>query len=167
LTLHISAALGLQEATAMSEKNPFRIFVSHAFAEDEDYNRVFEYFESRDRFFYVNCSNPDNVPASGGMDALKNELLKQMKAAEVMVLPVGMYRKHTTLISYQMGAAKANQIPILGIKEFGGKMPDPPEVAKVVDQIVEWNDRMIVEAILYLARQEETVQWDVVEFSLD
>ena len=151
----------------MSEKNPFRIFVSHAFAEDEDYNRVFEYFESRDRFFYVNCSNPDNVPASGGMDALKDELLKQIKTAEIMVLPVGMYRKHTTLISYQMDAAKANQIPILAIKEFGGAMPDPPEVAKAVDQIVEWNDRAITEAILYHARQEETVQWDVVEFSLD
>ena len=118
-------------------------------------------------FFYVNCSNPDNVPASGGMDALKDELLKQIKAAEVMVLPVGMYRKHTTLISYQMAAAQANQIPILGIKEFGGQAPDPPEVAKLADQIVEWNDRMMAEAILYHARQEETVQWDVVEFTLD
>lgn len=151
----------------MSEKNPFRIFVSHAFAEDEDYNRVFEYFESRDRFFYVNCSNPDNVPASGGMETLKDELLKQIKTAEIMVLPVGMYRKHTTLINYQMEAAKANQLPILAIKEFGGQMPDPPEIAKAVDQIVEWNDRAIAEAILYHARQEETVQWDVVEFDLD
>jgi hypothetical protein len=151
----------------MSEKNPFRIFVSHAFDEDEDYNRVFEYFESRDRFFYTNCSNPDNVPASGGMDALKDELLKQMKAAEIMVLPVGMYRRHTTLINYQMAAAKANQLPILGIKEFGGAMPDPPEVAEAADQIVDWNDRMMAEAVLYLARQEETVQWDVVEFTLD
>jgi hypothetical protein len=78
-----------------------------------------------------------------------------------------MYRKHTTLINYQMDAAKANRVPILGIKEFGGEAPDPPEVAKVVDQIVEWNDRMMTEAILYHARQEETVQWDVVEFSLD
>ncbi len=151
----------------MSEKNPFRIFVSHAFAEDEDYSRVFEYFESRDRFFYLNCSNPDNVPANGGMDALKDELLIQLKKAEVMVLPVGMYRKHTTLINYQIAAAQANQIPILGIKEFGGELPDPPEVAKAADQIVEWNDRIIAEAVLLLARKEETVQWDVVEFSLD
>ncbi len=151
----------------MSEKNPFRIFVSHAFAEDEDYARVFEYFESRDRFFYQNCSNPDNVPAGGGMEGLKEELLKQIKAAEVMVLPVAMHRKHTTLINYQMDAAKANQVPILGIKEFGGNAVDPPEVEKFAEQIVEWNDRIIAEAILLLARQEETVQWDVVEFTLD
>ncbi len=151
----------------MSEKNPFRIFVSHAFAEDEDYNRVFEYFESRDRFFYVNCSKPDNVPASGGMDALKDELLNQIKTSEVMVLPVGMYRKHTTLINYQMEAAKANQIPILGIKEFGGESADPAEVVAAADQIVEWNDRVFAESILFLARNEETVQWDVVEFDLD
>ncbi len=151
----------------MSDMNPFRIFVSHAFAEDEDYNRVFEYFESRDRFFYQNCSNPDNVPAGGGMEGLKEELLKQIKAAEVMVLPVAMYRKHTTLINYPMDAAKANKVPILGIKEFGGNAADPPEVEKFAEQIVEWNDRIIAEAILLLARQEETVQWDVVEFTLD
>ncbi|MCZ6516831.1 MAG: hypothetical protein O6763_05000 [Gammaproteobacteria bacterium] len=151
----------------MSEKNPIRIFVSHAFAEDEDYARVFEYFESRDRFFYQNCSNPDNVPAGGGMEGRKEELLKQIKAAEVMVLPVAMNRKHTTLSSYQMDAAKANQVPILGIKEFGGNAVDPPEVEKFAEQIVEWNDRIIAEAILLLARQEETVQWDVVEFTLD
>ncbi len=151
----------------MSEKNPFRIFVAHAFAEDEDYARVFEYLESRDKFFYLNCSQPNNVPAGGGMVTLKEELLSQIKSAEIMILPVGMYRKYTTLINYQIDAAKACQVPILGIKEFGGGMADPPEVANAADQIVEWNDRVITEAILLLARHEKTVQWDVVEFTLD
>jgi 3-oxoacyl-[acyl-carrier-protein] synthase III len=39
--------------------------------------------------------------------------------------------------------------------------------AECITKIVDWNDRMMTEAILYHARQEETVQWDVVEFSLD
>ena len=151
----------------MSEKDPIRIFVTHAFAEDEDYARVFEYLESREKFFYQNCSQPDKVPAGGGMASLKEELLNQIKPAEIMVLPVGMYRKYTTLINYQMDAAQARHMPILGVKEFGGEMADPPEVANVAAQIVEWNDRIMTEAILLLARHEETVQWDVVEFTLD
>ena len=151
----------------MSEQDPIRIFVTHAFAEDEDYNRVFEYLESRDNFFYLNCSKPENAPQPGGMESLKAELLNQIKEAEVMVLPIGMYQKYTTLFNYQMEAAQARQMKILAIKEFGGETAEPPIIAEVAEQIVDWNDRIITEAILLLARHEETVQWDVVEFTLD
>ena len=151
----------------MSEKDPIRIFVTHGFAEDEDYARVFEYLESRDKFYYQNYSNPENAPAGGNAERMKEELLRQIKPAEIMILPVGMYRKYTNLIDYQMDAAQACKMPILGITEFGGEAADPKNVADVAEQIVEWNDRIITEAILLLARHEETVQWDVVEFTLD
>ena len=49
----------------MSEKNPIRVFVTHTFAESDDYMRVFEFLESVDRFFYINVAKPENVPSEG------------------------------------------------------------------------------------------------------
>jgi hypothetical protein len=37
----------------VSESNPIRVFVTHAFQETDDYLRVFEFLESVDRFFYL------------------------------------------------------------------------------------------------------------------
>ena len=45
----------------MSAKNPIRVFVTHCFASQPDYHRVFEYMESAANFFYVNCSFPDHA----------------------------------------------------------------------------------------------------------
>ena len=58
----------------MSENNPITVFATHAFEESDDYLRVFEFLESVDRFFYINVSKPENVPGSGGLQAIKDEL---------------------------------------------------------------------------------------------
>ncbi len=62
----------------MSEDNPIRVFASHAFEENTDYLRVFEFLESVDRFYYVNVSRPENIPVSGGLQAIKDELIEQI-----------------------------------------------------------------------------------------
>ena len=50
----------------MFEDNPIRVFATHNFQETDDYLRVFEFLESVDRFYYVNVSKPEDLPASGG-----------------------------------------------------------------------------------------------------
>ena len=70
----------------MSEKNPIRVFVTHTFAESDDYLRVFEFLESVDRFFYLNVAKPENVPSEGGLEAIKDELIQQIKASEALVV---------------------------------------------------------------------------------
>ena len=49
----------------MSDAGPIRVFVSHLFEKHPDYLRVFEYLESREKFLYLNVSNPDYVPGGG------------------------------------------------------------------------------------------------------
>ena len=44
---------------SISQQNPVRVFVSHAFEPSDDYHRVFEYLESSHNFFYRNCSDPE------------------------------------------------------------------------------------------------------------
>ena len=72
----------------MSETDPIRVYVTHLFKEDTDYLRVFEYRESRDKFFYINCSEPEAVPGAGGIEAIKETLRKQIEKSEVLILPV-------------------------------------------------------------------------------
>ncbi len=70
----------------MSENNPITVFASHAFDESDDYLRAFEFLESVDNFFYLNVSKPENVPKTGGLQAIKDELIEQIKAAEVILV---------------------------------------------------------------------------------
>lgn len=151
----------------MSEQNPIRIFVTHAFADDADYHRVFEYLESSPNFFYRNCSAPDRVTAGGGRDALRDELRAQIKDAEVVIVLASLYEKNATWVTYQMDAAQANDLPLIAIGPFGKDEALPDAIAKRATTAVEWNERKLVDAIREVARHEQTSRWDVIEFKLD
>ncbi len=150
----------------MSEQNPIRVFVTHTFSESPDYHRVFEYLESSPNFFYVNCSDPERAPASGGREALKDELRNQIKSAEVIIVLGSLYAANRDWVNYQMDAAQAFELPLIALEPFGGVEPMPAEVAARADEKVEWNERIIVDALRRQARHEETTRWDVIEFKL-
>ncbi len=151
----------------MSEKNPIRVFVAHLFAENPDYQRVFEYLESRDNFYYQNTSDPDNIPTGGGADALKDELREQIKKAEILVLPVSLHTENPDLVEYQMDVTGACDIPVLGIKSFGGTVMIAKIILDRAKDVVNWDDRAIVDGIKKYARGEITSQWEVIEFDMD
>jgi hypothetical protein len=150
----------------MSEKNPIRVFVTHTFTDDPDYHRVFEYLESSPNFFYVNCSAPDRAPASGGKEAIKDELRTQIKSAEVVIVLSSMYAANRDWIEYQMDAAQAFERPLVALEPFGGVEKMPEQVRGRADERVEWNERLIVDALRRQARHEETTRWDVIEFEM-
>jgi len=60
----------------VSEDNPIRVFVAHNFQQSDDYLRVFEFLESMERFFYLNVSKPEDMPEKGGMDAIKETVIR-------------------------------------------------------------------------------------------
>jgi hypothetical protein len=150
----------------MSEKNPIRIFVTHTFADNPDYHRVFEYLESSPNFFYVNCSAPDHAPQGAGKEAIKDELRTQIKSAEVVIVLSSMYAANRDWIEYQMDAAQAFELPLVALEPFGGVATMPEEVRGRADERVEWNERLIVDALRRQARHEETTRWDVIEFKM-
>jgi len=148
----------------MSEDNPIRVFVTHNFVEDVDYNRVFEFLESVDRFFYLNCSKPENVPETGGVEAIKDELIKQIKASEAVIVLAAHFIDNHDLVSYQMDVAEANDKPMITIRPFGGVAETPDDLAKRVKEHIEWNAREIADALRRQARLEDTARWDVIDF---
>jgi hypothetical protein len=151
----------------VSEKDPYRIFVTHFFDNNEDYQRVFEYLTSRDNFFYESHSDPDKLPEAGGAKSIKDEFINQIKPAEVVIMPVAMYEVNPSLMRFQIDVAQANRKPILGIKSFGETIAIKKEVIDYCDDITDWNDRAIIDAIKRLGRNEETSQWEVIDFNLD
>lgn len=151
----------------MSEDNPYRIFVTHLFQANEDYQRVFEYLESRDNFFYVNSSNLDSMPESGGAEGIKEELREQIKPAEVVIMPIAIFELNPDLVRFQMDVAQAFKKPLLAVKAFGETVALNKEILDRCDDIVDWNDRALINAIKKLGRGEDTAQWEVIEFTLD
>lgn len=148
----------------VSEDNPIRVFVTHNFKETTDYLRVFEFLESMDRFFYLNTSKPENVPETGGMEAIKDELIAQIKEAEAVIVLASMYMEQQDLVSYQMDVAEANEKPMIAIRPFGGVLETPEDLVARVNEHIEWNDREMVDALKRQARLEDTTRWDVIDF---
>lgn len=148
----------------MSEKNPIRIFVSHLFHEDADYLRVFEFLESVDRFYYLNCSKPENMPAGGGQEAIRDELIAQIKEAEAVVILANHYSLNEDLVRFQLDVAEANEKPILAVRPFGGITETAKPLLARAHEHLEWNDRDIADAIKRQARLEDTTRWDVIDF---
>jgi hypothetical protein len=151
----------------VSEDNPIRVFVTHNFQESDDYLRVFEFLESMERFFYVNVSKPENLPDSGGMDAIKEELIKQIKECEAVVVPATFFMEQDDLARFQLDVAEANNKPLIAIRPFGGMSETPQDLVTRAKEHVEWNDREIVDALKRQARHEDTSRWETIEFTLD
>ncbi len=148
----------------MSEKNPIKVFVTHLFAETDDYLRVFEFLEGVDRFFYLNVSRPEEMPGSGGIEAIKDQLILQIKECEVVVVLASLYSENADLVKYQMDVAEANEKPVIAIKPFAGVAETAPELVERVAEHIEWNNREIADAIRRQARLEDTARWDVIDF---
>ncbi len=148
----------------MTEDNPIRMFVTHNFVEDDDYMRVFEFLEGVDRFFYMTCSKPGNVPGSGGLEAIKDELISQIKTCEAVVVLATHYIENAELMSFQMDVAAANEKPMIAIRPFGGMVETPEALVERVKEHIDWNDREIADALRRQARLEDTARWDVVDF---
>lgn len=148
----------------MSEKNPIRVFVSHLFREDTEYLRVFEFLEATDRFFYLNVSKPERIPQSGGLEAIKDEFIAQIKLCEAAIILPEHFMENADLVTFQMDVADANDKPIVAIRPFGGLQTTPEALLSRSKEHVEWNDREIADALRRQARHEDTARWDVIDF---
>lgn len=148
----------------MSESNPIRVFATHCFDETDDYLRIFEFLESVDRFYYVNVSQPENLPTTGGAQELKDELIKQIKASEAVIVLPSTFEQNRDLTNFMMDVAEANNIGMITIRPFGGIHQTPPELVERCAEQIEWNDREMVDALRRQARGEDTARWEVLDF---
>ena len=147
----------------MSEDNPIRVFVTHAFSESDDYLRFFEFLECVDRFYYLNVSKPEARP-DGGMNEIKDAFIQQIKESEAVVILPALYEAQPDLVNFVMDAADANHKPMIVIRPYGRVKATPKALMERCSEHVDWNARDMVDALKRQARAEDTNRWEVIDF---
>jgi hypothetical protein len=104
------------------------------------------------------------MPHSGGLEAMKDELIAQIKQAEAVVVLASHFDSNPDLVRFQLDVAEANDLPIIAIRPFGGRSDTSEVLVARVKEHVEWNEREIADAIKRQARLEDTARWDVIDF---
>lgn len=149
----------------MSQQNPIRVFVTHCWQDSDDYGRVFEYLESARNFFYRNTSTPDKPPAAGDTETVREDLRRQINSAEIVIALAELYPTQPDLTIFQMNYGQSQKKPVLLLPPFGSRQ----ELSKLLrdrsDEVGQWDERALVDAIRRLARQENTARFDTIEFN--
>ena len=150
----------------MASGDPIRVFVTHAWHESDDYQRVFEFLEGARSFRYQNCSAPDRRPA-GGVEAEREELRRQIAGAEAVIGLSCMAPRDLALLHFEIVYAQSLHRPVLLLPVFGQAPRLMAEFKGLIDEQVPWDERALVDSLRRQARHEETNRWDVIEFKLD
>jgi hypothetical protein len=150
----------------VSKQDPVRVFVGHVWDADDDYLRVFEFLEGARNFYYANSSVPDARP-SGGKEAEREEIRRQIAPAEVVILLASHHRRAAELVEFQANFAKAADKPIVLLTSFGSTSSVPKSLLALADESIDWDERALIDALKRQARHEETTRWDTIEFKLD
>lgn len=148
----------------MSEKKPIKVFASHMFEESYDYLRLFEFLEGVDHFYYINVSKPENIPGSGGLQSIKDELIEQIKASEAIYVLSSAYEQRPDIVKFIMDVADASHKNMIAIRPFGSTSETPPEMLERCKEEIGWNDRDMADALRRQARGENTARWEVLDF---
>jgi hypothetical protein len=151
----------------MSQKNPIRVFVTHNWHTTDDYLRLFEYLESANNFFYRNTSTVDKPPSKPDTETVRDDLRKQIDAAEVCVALASLHAEQPDLTVFQMNYAQSQNKPVILLPQFGLRTEPAKLLTERADEVVAWEQRGLVDAIRRLARQENTARFDTVEFNPD
>ncbi len=150
----------------MSQANPIRLFITHAWEMSDDYLRVFEYLESARNFFYKNYSTPDLRPGAD-KEAQREDLRRQIAPVEAVIALPSLFEAHQDLLTFQLLYAQASKKPVILMKPFGSGQAPPKAITELATETVEWDERALVDALRLHARQERTGRWDTIEFKLD
>lgn len=135
----------------MPSLHRYKLFISHSWGYDTDYNRVIQMLNDANNFIYSNYSIPWEKRFEGLTNSqLKEELKGQIRPVEVVLILGGMYVAHSEWIQYEIDFAKSLNKPIIGIRPWGAERM-PVAVQNAADEIVGWQTSSIVDAIRRLA----------------
>jgi hypothetical protein len=146
--------------------NPIRLFVTHAWVENDDYTRIFEYLEASGTFYYFNTSQPQ-AKQPIDKESQREDLRRQIAPCEVVIVLPAVYKLSPELVLFQMTFAKAADRPIVAMENFGSTAPLPKAIKDLADEISPWNERSLIDALRRQARHQESTRWDTIDFKLD
>jgi hypothetical protein len=146
--------------------NPIRLFVTHAWMENDDYVRLFEYLEASGTFYYSNTAQP-HLKRPLDPDSQRAALRREIAPAEVLVVVPGVYWEAPELVLFQVTFAKSADRPVVALENFGSSAPLPRAILNHADEVSAWNERHLLDALRRQARRQHTTRQDTIEFEPD
>jgi len=62
---------------------------------------------------------------------------------------------------------RSSDRPVILLNTFGRTVSLPKDVASLADEVIEWDERALSDAVRRHARHQDTTRWDTIEFKLD
>lgn len=123
------------------------LFISHAWAYEEHYNKIVEWFDAEQNFSWKNCSVPSTNALSDKTTAgLKDGMTRQINPAQGVIILAGMYAAHSGWIEYEIKEAQRLNKIIIGVKPWGQERV-PVIVQDAAHIMVGWNSASVISAV--------------------
>ena len=125
----------------------YRLFISHAWTYNAEYDRLESMLNVASNFKWRNYSVPKQDPLDTNSDVnLTAALKRQIRPVNCVLILAGMYVNHRKWIQKEITIATDLDKPIVGIRPWGQKRT-PLAVQDAADVMVRWNTSSIVTAI--------------------
>jgi hypothetical protein len=136
----------------MNLLGPYRLFISHAWAYSESYERLVNLLnEATPHFAYMNHSVPKHDPLIDPNTDVGNNTLFLLLGGQILdvncvLVIAGMYVNHKYWIQKEIDIARQLSKPIIGLVPWGAERT-PAEVQDAAVEMIGWNTDTIVKAI--------------------
>lgn len=127
-----------------------KIFISHSWGYDADYESLVSLLKSRGYFDFLNYSIPSYDPIQGSKKEVWDQIESQIKYSSIVILIVGMYATYSGSIKREIDIARRHSKPILAIRPRGADKTS--SLKGHADDEVGWNTESIVNAIRKLTQ---------------
>jgi hypothetical protein len=122
----------------------YRIFISHAWDDSNDYWPVVQFLDEAPNFRWENRSVPEHDPVRRRDP--EYELRNQMRPADVFLIIAGMYAAHSEWIDFELSFARRIGWPVIGIVTRASEHV-PVAIQNAATELVGWNGASIVSAV--------------------
>ena len=128
------------------ESELYNLFISKLNEDNDEYDRFIGKLKASYDFQWKDHTIPDETDIEN--------LKKQMKSVDVVVILSGLYSRDKNLIQLEIDIAVELKKPIVIIRPYGMENV-PGSIEKVATEVVGWNAPCIIDAIRESAQSED------------
>ncbi|MBY7649332.1 MAG: hypothetical protein C4617_02260 [Candidatus Liberibacter europaeus] len=128
-------------------KRIYELFISHVWSKSGEYKNLVNLLDCKKYTNFNYHEVPEDSPInSDNSEYIKSVLRKRLDIAEIVLVPAHVSATNSDWVIWEMDTAEKNNVPIIGIKPYGGKNISM-EVTSRAKECVNWNTKSIVDAI--------------------
>ena len=125
----------------------YRLFISHSWNYDKNYQRVVELIEEQGISFYDHSVPKDDPVHTNGTDKQLHDAIEaKMKGTSCILILAGVYASYSKWIKKEIAIAESYNKSIIAIEPWDSDRTSKT-VKDAADKIVKWQGKSIADAI--------------------